>query len=120
MNNLPMRINLNYLDESISSLPWLKHDSNQRKGAEIAKLYQNGAQKIALVRFHPGAYAEAHIHNGFESILVLEGEYSDSGGHYDRQPSSRRKTSANPNGKTEQGTGNREQGIASALGRVSE
>ncbi|MHA7854677.1 cupin domain-containing protein [Marinobacter shengliensis] len=82
MEASPIRINLNCGHDSLSGLPWLKHDSNQRKGAEIADLYQNGAQRIALVRFHPSAHAEAHIHHGFESILVLEGGYSDSMGRY--------------------------------------
>lgn len=55
-----------------------------RPGVEIAKLYEDprtGAS-AAVLRYAPGARVPAHTHQGYEHILILEGEQCDARGCY--------------------------------------
>ncbi|HEU5075543.1 MAG TPA: cupin domain-containing protein [Polyangiaceae bacterium] len=55
-----------------------------RPGVEIARLYQNDATgaSAAVLRYAPGASVPEHIHQGYEHVLVLEGEQRDHRGSY--------------------------------------
>jgi len=55
-----------------------------RPGVEIARLYQNEASgaSAAVLRYAPGASVPEHIHQGYEHVLVLEGEQRDHRGSY--------------------------------------
>lgn len=55
-----------------------------RPGVEISRLYQNevtGAS-AAVLRYAPGASVPEHVHQGYEHVLVLEGEQCDHRGSY--------------------------------------
>lgn len=55
-----------------------------RPGVEIARLYQNDATgaSAAVLRYAPGASVPEHIHQGYEHVIVLEGEQRDHRGSY--------------------------------------
>jgi anti-sigma factor ChrR (cupin superfamily) len=55
-----------------------------RPGIEICRLVDGGADKasVALLRYEPGASVPRHLHQGLESVLVLEGSQSDERGCY--------------------------------------
>lgn len=76
----PIEIRLSDAENLINKITWTPHITNQRHGADIAKLYEVEEKTIALVRFHPGASAQPHIHDGFETIYVISGAYSDDSG----------------------------------------
>lgn len=52
-----------------------------REGVEICRLV-SGVPELALLRYAPGASVPSHLHQGLETILVLEGSQSDEFGHY--------------------------------------
>jgi anti-sigma factor ChrR (cupin superfamily) len=52
-----------------------------REGVEICRLV-TGEPEVALLRYAPGASVPRHLHQGLETILVLEGSQSDEFGHY--------------------------------------
>lgn len=52
-----------------------------RDGVEICRLV-TGEPEVALLRYAPGASVPRHLHQGLETILVLEGSQSDEFGHY--------------------------------------
>lgn len=55
-----------------------------REGVEIAVLFDqtqedpNGAD-FAFLRYEPGSYTPGHVHMGFETVLVLQGDYIENG-----------------------------------------
>lgn len=55
-----------------------------RPGVEISQLYRNEASgaSAALLRYAPGASVPEHVHEGYEHVLVLEGEQRDHRGSY--------------------------------------
>lgn len=55
-----------------------------RPGVEISRLYQNEATgaSAAVLRYAPGASVPEHVHQGYEHVLVLEGEQCDHRGSY--------------------------------------
>ena len=55
-----------------------------RPGIEIRVLYEDSAsaQRIALLRYQPGARVPSHQHVGEEHIYVLEGAQQDENGRY--------------------------------------
>ncbi|MFT3922761.1 MAG: cupin domain-containing protein [Myxococcales bacterium] len=57
-----------------------------RQGVQIARFYRDGedGSSAALLRYAPGASVPAHLHRGFEHILVLEGSQQDERGRYGR------------------------------------
>jgi predicted ChrR family anti-sigma factor len=57
-----------------------------RPGVQLARLYRDGEDgpEAALLRYAPGASVPAHVHRGFEHILVLEGCQEDERGRYAR------------------------------------
>jgi anti-sigma factor ChrR (cupin superfamily) len=52
-----------------------------RDGVEISPIL-DGAPAVALLRYAPGAGVPAHLHQGMETILVLDGVQSDERGRY--------------------------------------
>lgn len=52
-----------------------------RDGVDICRLIA-GEPELALLRYAPGASVPRHLHQGLETILVLEGSQSDELGHY--------------------------------------
>lgn len=67
-------------------LDWQPYGADGRKNVLIARLYdarQNGkGPAAAILKYEPGARVPAHLHPGFELILVLEGELiNDAGRH---------------------------------------
>ena len=55
-----------------------------RPGVEISRLYENEATgaSAAILRYAPGASVPEHIHQGYEHVLILEGEQRDHRGSY--------------------------------------
>jgi len=55
-----------------------------RPGVEMCKLVDGGADaaSVAVLRYAPGASVPRHLHQGLESVLVLEGSQSDEKGCY--------------------------------------
>jgi anti-sigma factor ChrR (cupin superfamily) len=51
-------------------------------GLKVLPLHQHGSEHVALVRWAPGTYFNAHRHWGGEEILVLEGTFQDEFGDY--------------------------------------
>jgi anti-sigma factor ChrR (cupin superfamily) len=51
-------------------------------GLQVLPLHQHGTEHVALVRWAPGTYFNAHRHWGSEEILVLEGTFQDESGDY--------------------------------------
>lgn len=51
-------------------------------GLQVLPLHQHGTEHVALVRWTPGTYFNAHRHWGGEEILVLEGTFQDEFGDY--------------------------------------
>lgn len=55
-----------------------------REGVDIAVLFDetvnipNGAD-MAFLRYEAGAYVPGHVHIGYESVLVLQGDYIENG-----------------------------------------
>ena len=55
-----------------------------RPGVEISRLYGNettGAS-AAVLRYAPGASVPEHVHQGYEHVLILDGEQRDHRGSY--------------------------------------
>jgi anti-sigma factor ChrR (cupin superfamily) len=63
-------------------LDWVQHGSQGRQGARIRPVYRlhDPARSLAFVRFEPGSRAPPHRHASFETIVVLEGAYTDDFG----------------------------------------
>lgn len=54
-----------------------------REGIEICWLHDEGENGgSALLRYEPGASAPLHLHQGLETVIVLEGSQSDERGIY--------------------------------------
>jgi anti-sigma factor ChrR (cupin superfamily) len=55
-----------------------------RSGIEIYAIYGDprAGSSAALLRYQPGAKLPAHIHTGYEHILILSGAQSDDNGTY--------------------------------------
>lgn len=53
------------------------------EGIDIYPIYKSHEGcSAALLRYAPGAHVPAHIHTGYEHILVLTGGQQDEHGHY--------------------------------------
>jgi anti-sigma factor ChrR (cupin superfamily) len=52
-----------------------------REGVEICRLV-DGEPAVALLRYAPGASVPRHLHEGLETIVVLEGSQRDERGTY--------------------------------------
>ena len=52
-----------------------------RDGVEICHLVQ-GEPAVALLRYAPGASVPRHLHQGLETIVVLDGAQEDEAGRY--------------------------------------
>jgi anti-sigma factor ChrR (cupin superfamily) len=55
-----------------------------RPGVEIWRLYgdETSGASAAVLRYAPGASVPEHIHQGYEHVLILEGEQCDHRGAY--------------------------------------
>lgn len=79
--------NLLAASEGLKDIPFEAYKQPGREGIAIHPLYDTsdtgaGGPAAALVRYSPGASAKRHIHDGYELIMVLEGELiNDSGRH---------------------------------------
>ncbi len=51
-------------------------------GLQVLPLHQHGSENVALVRWAPSTYFNAHRHWGGEEIFVLEGTFQDEFGDY--------------------------------------
>ena len=51
-------------------------------GLSVRPLHEYGGERVALVRFRPGARYEDHVHAKGEEILVLDGGLGDEHGTY--------------------------------------
>ncbi|WP_432721109.1 cupin domain-containing protein [Jeongeupia wiesaeckerbachi] len=82
--HLPKVVNLNALPDNLESLTWEAYSSHGREGARIHDLHRDAdtGQRAALVHLQPGAQAQAHRHEDYESIYVLEGGFQDETGRY--------------------------------------
>lgn len=71
---------------SKGGLPWLPYTANGRTKTDIVRLYQDAGPdgpSAALVRYHPGARTQRHLHPGYELIFVLDGVLqNDAGVHH--------------------------------------
>ncbi|MEB3225515.1 MAG: cupin domain-containing protein [Synechococcus sp.] len=59
--------------------PWLP---GLVKGLSVLPLHNFQGENVALVRWEPGTYFQAHRHWGGEEIFVLEGTFEDEQGIY--------------------------------------
>lgn len=67
-------------------LDWQPFSADGRSKVSIARLYDarkhGRGPAAAILRYEPGAQVPAHLHQGYELILVLEGELvNDAGRH---------------------------------------
>jgi anti-sigma factor ChrR (cupin superfamily) len=65
-------------------LEFQPYQQGLRKGVDIAVLFDetiNNPQgaDAAFLRYAAGAYVPGHVHMGFESVLVLQGDYIENG-----------------------------------------
>ena len=67
-----------------SELKFQPYQPGFRVGVDIAVLFDEtvndpkGAD-LAFLRYAAGAYVPGHVHMGFESVLVLQGDYIENG-----------------------------------------
>jgi len=54
----------------------------QNPGVEVQHLHEYGGERVALLRWSPGAALPPHGHPGGEEILVLDGSFHDEFGDY--------------------------------------
>lgn len=66
----------------LHELDWVQHSSQGRLDARIRPVYRldEPARSVAFVRFEPGSSALPHRHASFETIVVLDGDYTDEFG----------------------------------------
>lgn len=68
------------------ALPWVPYTANGRTKTDIVSLYKDAGPDgaaAALVRYHPGARTQRHLHPGYELIFVLDGVlHNDAGAHH--------------------------------------
>lgn len=57
-------------------------EAGSAPGITRLPLHQHGSEVVSLLRFAPGARANAHAHAGGEELYVLEGELRDEHGDY--------------------------------------
>jgi anti-sigma factor ChrR (cupin superfamily) len=55
-----------------------------REGVDIAVIFDNTKEDpkgadMAFLRYQAGAYVPGHVHMGFESVLVIQGDYVENG-----------------------------------------
>jgi anti-sigma factor ChrR (cupin superfamily) len=53
-----------------------------REGVEICILHE-GESTLALLKYAPGAKVPRHLHQGLETVFVLQGSQSDERGTYE-------------------------------------
>ena len=72
--------NLFGADQELAQLDWQPF----RPGIEIVRIYGGGGAgpSAALLRYAPGARLAAHVHTGYEHIVVLSGSQRDERGVY--------------------------------------
>ncbi|MGY3865252.1 cupin domain-containing protein [Aeromonas bivalvium] len=67
-----------------TELAFQPYQRGLREGVDIAILFDEtthdpkGAD-MAFLRYEAGAYVPGHVHMGFESVLVLQGDYIENG-----------------------------------------
>ncbi|MBL4670917.1 MAG: cupin domain-containing protein [Arenicella sp.] len=68
-------------------LQFVPYQKGLRVGVDIAILFDeteenpNGAD-CAFIRYQPNAYVPGHVHMGYETVLVLQGDYIENGHTY--------------------------------------
>lgn len=60
-----------YLDCGLGAFPW----RSAGRGLQIAKLKEEGLERVSLLRAKPGTVLPRHTHTGSELTLVLRGAY---------------------------------------------
>lgn len=83
---IPSHVRKVFQKDHRDSLPWEPYGADGRSNVLIHRLYdardQGQGPAAALLRYLPGARVPAHLHQGYELILVLEGELiNDDGIH---------------------------------------
>jgi anti-sigma factor ChrR (cupin superfamily) len=68
------------LADDHEGVPWLAY----KEGVDIFRLYGDGISgpTAALLRYHKGGEVPAHVHMGYEHILMLAGSQEDEHGIY--------------------------------------
>lgn len=65
-------------------LKFVPYQPGLREGVDIAVIFDEtkdnpkGAD-MAFLRYEPGAYVPGHVHMGYESVFVLQGDYIENG-----------------------------------------
>lgn len=65
-----------------SELNFVPYLPGIRVGVEIAIIFDDstdGGADMAILKYEPGSTSPAHVHIGFESVLVLKGIYIENG-----------------------------------------
>ncbi|QEM80237.1 cupin domain-containing protein [Halomonas binhaiensis] len=80
----PTVLNLLGVSQEPDLINWSAHAQLGRNGARIHTLFEcaESAQRIALIRCDAGASAAAHLHDGHETFLILDGDFEDENGVY--------------------------------------
>lgn len=56
-----------------------------REGVQMSPIYDdgNGGARAAFLHYLPGAVVDAHVHGGYEHILILDGAQADDVRQYE-------------------------------------
>lgn len=75
-----------FSSQSRSELNWQPYGSDGRQNVQIHRLYDARESGVgpaaALLKYSPGAQVPRHLHNGYELILVIDGELINDAGHH--------------------------------------
>lgn len=66
------------------SMQFVPYQKGLREGVDISVIFDETVNNpkgpdLAFLRYEPGAYVPGHVHMGFETVLVLNGDYIENG-----------------------------------------
>ncbi len=69
------------------NLEFQPYQPGLREGVDICVLFNENTEEqtgadLAFLRYQPGAYVPGHVHIGYETVLVLQGQYIENGVEY--------------------------------------
>lgn len=83
-NDRVMKLGIDHDVELPEGLEFVPYQLGLREGIDIAVLFDQSKDDppgadMAFLRYQPNAYVPGHVHMGYESVLVLQGEYIENG-----------------------------------------
>lgn len=66
------------------SMQFVPYQKGLREGVDISVIFDETVNNpkgpdLAFLRYEPGAYVPGHVHMGFGTVLVLNGDYIENG-----------------------------------------